>query len=110
MSDDRSVLKRGVAYPLGDNLTLDECRRFGVRSPGGFVTEGASWNTIQAVWNGKPGRPPKKGEWFLSGADIYAYRAANDLTSTYHIARLVRVETKTVQVITEIEEKGGDNR
>jgi hypothetical protein len=110
MNDDRSVLKRGVAYPLGDNLTLDECRRFGVRSPGGLLTEGANWNTIQAVWDGLPRRAPKKGEWYLSGAPIDAYRAPNDLTMEFHIARLVRVETKTVQVITEIDEKGGDDQ
>lgn len=105
-NDDRSILKRGVAYPLCDSLTLEECRRFGVRTPGGFITEGASWNTIQAVWDGKPRRPPKKGEWYLSGADIAAYRTPNDLTQEFHIARLVRVESKTVQVLTELDEKG----
>lgn len=34
-------------------------------------------------------RPPRRGEWYLSGAVIGAYRAAADLTSEYPIARLV---------------------
>lgn len=34
-------------------------------------------------------RPPKKGEWFLSGAIVEAYYAPNDLTTPYHIARLI---------------------
>ena len=40
-------------------------------------------------------RPPKKGEWYLSGAVVTAYRAPNDLSTEYHIAKLVVVETKT---------------
>ncbi len=32
-------------------------------------------------------RPPKRGEWYLSGAIVEAYKAPNDLTSTYWIAR-----------------------
>jgi hypothetical protein len=36
-------------------------------------------------------RAPRKGEWFLSGSYIEAYRAENDLTIAYHIARLVVV-------------------
>jgi hypothetical protein len=35
-------------------------------------------------------RYPKSGEWFLSGAIVEAYRAPNDLTMGYHIARLVQ--------------------
>lgn len=34
-------------------------------------------------------REPRKGEWFLSGAIIEAYRAQNDLSSAYNIAKLV---------------------
>lgn len=37
-------------------------------------------------------RPPRKGEWFLSGAIVEAYQAPNDLTMAYHIARLVGPE------------------
>lgn len=37
-------------------------------------------------------RPPKKGEWYLSGAVVEAYKARNDLTQEFHIARLVLVK------------------
>lgn len=32
-------------------------------------------------------RPPKKGEFYLSGAIIAAYRAPNDLSTSYHVVR-----------------------
>lgn len=34
-------------------------------------------------------RAPKRGEFYLSGAIVQAYRAPNDLTSAYHIAKPV---------------------
>ncbi len=34
-------------------------------------------------------RCPRKGEWFLSGAIIEGYLAVNDLSTVYHIAKLV---------------------
>jgi hypothetical protein len=34
-------------------------------------------------------RPPKKGEWYLSGAIPQAWRALNDLTTPYVIVRLL---------------------
>ena len=37
-------------------------------------------------------RPPKKGEWYLSGAIPAAYRAPNDLSTAFHIMRVVKVE------------------
>lgn len=40
-------------------------------------------------------RPPKQGEWFLSGASPAAYYAINDLAHIYPIARLVRVRRVT---------------
>lgn len=49
-------------------------------------------------------RCPEKGEWYLSGAIIAAYKAPNDLSTEYYIAKLVRVETKTVTEIVEIVE------
>ena len=52
---------------------------------------------IRAVSTGVR-RPPCKGEWYLSGCEGYvkAYRAPKDLNITELIARIVRVETKTV--------------
>jgi hypothetical protein len=37
-------------------------------------------------------RPPRAGEWYLSGAITAAYRAPGDLSTSYHIARIVPVE------------------
>ncbi len=34
-------------------------------------------------------RPPKKGEYYLSGAIVEAYRAPNDLSTPYWIASFV---------------------
>lgn len=45
-------------------------------------------------------RPPRKGEWYLSGAIVEAYRAPNDLASAFHIAQIVRVRlVTTVEVL-----------
>lgn len=32
-------------------------------------------------------RPPRKGEFYLSGAVVMAYRAPNDLASAYHVVQ-----------------------
>lgn len=45
---------------------------------------------VRAVSTGEF-REPRKGEWFLSGSYIEAYRAENDLPTAYHIARLALV-------------------
>lgn len=50
---------------------------------------------VRAEWTGEK-RPPKKGEWYISGAIPQAYRAPNDLSFDYYIARLVRVRVKTI--------------
>jgi hypothetical protein len=39
-------------------------------------------------------RAPKKGEFYLSGAIVSAYRAPNDLAQKFHIARLVSTGAK----------------
>lgn len=51
---------------------------------------------IKAIKTGEF-REPKKGEWYLSGAIVEAYRAPNDYpkNSKYHIAKLVLTETVT---------------
>lgn len=46
-------------------------------------------------------RCPKKGEYFLSGAIVEGYKAPNDLSTVYHIGKLVKVKTTTT-VITEV--------
>jgi hypothetical protein len=60
-------------YPLGDF------------TPGGFALH------FRAEPTGEH-RPPRAGEWYLSGAITAAYHAMGDLSTAYHIARIVRVE------------------
>lgn len=99
MNNDRSVLKHGQAYPLGDPLTLAEQEKCGVKGEHPQRQAG-----IMAVWTGEK-RPPKKGERYLSGAIVVAYLAPNDLTQPFQIARLVKVETETRQIIIEVGER-----
>lgn len=78
------MLKRGSYYPLSDFYPIR----------GGPCGEVSEWTKrdLLAKWDGKPRRAPKKGEWYLSGSIIEAYRAPHDLFAWYHIAVIVRVE------------------
>jgi len=84
-------------YPLRDNLNHDECKHFGVKPFTYLPSIGSSVGPIKAVATGEK-RPPKKGEWYLSGATAEAYRAPNDFLPdmVYQIARLVETETITI--------------
>jgi hypothetical protein len=42
---------------------------------------------VRAVKTGEF-RPPKAGEWYLSGAIPEAYRAPNNLSTSFYIVRL----------------------
>jgi hypothetical protein len=66
-------LSRYKAYPLA--------REIGVNQP----------PDVKAMWTGEK-RKPKKGEWFLSGSIIEAYKAHNDLNTKYYSAYLVCVK------------------
>ena len=35
-------------------------------------------------------RPPRKGEFYLSGAVVTAYRAPNDLTTSYQVVEPIK--------------------
>ena len=74
-TDHREVLKQGVFYPLGDEIW----RR----------------SHTMARWTGEK-RFPKKGEWFLSGGHIEAFKAPNGISYAHYIAELVEVETVTI--------------
>lgn len=52
--------------------------------------------TIQAVRTGEF-KKPLAGEWYLSGAIVAAYYAPNDLSTPYHLARLVKVTTERIE-------------
>lgn len=41
-------------------------------------------------------RCPKAGEWYLSGANVEAYYASKDLSTPYHIAKLVLITTEKI--------------
>lgn len=52
-------------------------------------------------------RPPRRGEWYLSGAIVEAYRAQSNLTTPFRIARLVEARsTVTWHVIDKKEDRG----
>ena len=42
-------------------------------------------------------RPPKRGEFYLSGAIVTAYRAPNDLTTPYHVVEAISPAFKLVR-------------
>jgi hypothetical protein len=66
-----------------------------------YTQQFGSGTRYMAMWTGDF-RPPKKGEWFLSGALIEAYRANADMSEPYHIAVIVETErVVTVKVVRE---------
>lgn len=86
MNTTSEKLQRNKAYPLADYHPL------AFRNP-----------NIKAVWTGEK-RAPKAGEWYLSGAIIEAYQAKNDLTTPYHIAKIVEVTTTTLETFKDVTE------
>ncbi|HUS98156.1 MAG TPA: hypothetical protein VMX97_15625, partial [Hyphomicrobiaceae bacterium] len=67
----------------------------------GLLTRFGRRSNVRAIATGER-RPPSKGEWYLSGAIAEAYRAPNDFSSPYHIAKLVRVKTVTTTTIEQV--------
>lgn len=83
LATENSKLSKYLCYPVVDIQ---------------YIKVGQRHNTY-AVWTGEK-RYPKKGEWYLSGSVIEACRAPNDLSNMeFHIAKLVRVLTKTVNMV-----------
>lgn len=72
---DSTKLRHGQHYSLADELTPNEEHMFGLNA--------------RAMWTGDK-RRPLKGEWYLSGSVIEAYRAPSHLSEQHQIARLVR--------------------
>lgn len=87
--DESEKLQRNKFYPLSDWPNEAERKQYNLTLP-------IRRDSAHAVWDGSPRRCPKKGEWYLSGSIIEAYRAPNDLSTPYHIAFLVATVTKTV--------------
>lgn len=86
------------SFGIADRVTRDELLALGVGSPAMSVDEKMKFErqNVRAVPTGEF-RCPRKGEWYLSGAIVCAYRAGGNFTSKYHIARLVAVR----RVVTE---------
>ena len=82
-------------YPLGDHPTSTE-----IKTVLKINTAYANLANLKAKATGEFSNP-RKGKWYLSGGNPHAYRAPNDLSSPYHIAKLVKTQT----VITEVEVK-----
>ena len=91
------MINKEMFYPLSDMLSIEERKRFDIT-----FNESFGGRIMRAKWDGQPKRSPKKGEWFLSGAVIGAYKAPNDLTQEYHIANIVKTKTTTVTTVVEI--------
>ena len=87
-------------YPIADRLNAMERESLGL-DPKDFNKPLPQGQRIVARRTGNY-REPKAGEWYLSGAIVEAYRAPNDLSTPYHIARLVRVEEQVTVVIKEL--------
>lgn len=85
---DQTHLTKESAYPLTDYYPLP-------------LAKSRQRMDLRAIWTGEK-RPPKRGEWYLSGATIHAYRAPNDLTQIFPIARIVRIRIVTTYKIEEV--------
>ena len=68
---------------------------------GDYHPENFPIKTLRGKFSGEF-RPPKAGEWYISGAIPEVYQAPNDLTTAFHIAKIVRVKEETI--IIEMEE------
>lgn len=90
-------------YPLADHYIGDP--RFNMTSSK-YIHR---YHDLRAIPTGEK-RPPKKGEWYLSGAIIEAYQASNDLLSSHYIARIVLTKKVTTIVEEEVLEDQGDRR
>jgi hypothetical protein len=80
-----------ASYPLADGPPTAEIRSLFARAPAEPLT---AWHhcQVRAVATGER-RPPRRDEWYLSGAIVEAYQAPHDLCEPYLIARLVRVDS-----------------
>lgn len=87
-------LRSNEFYPVVDYIPLEQQKALGVETGISVV------RNVHAVWTGEK-RCPQKDEWYLSGAKIEAYRAPSDLSIPYHIARLVRTQTRTITTVTQ---------
>jgi hypothetical protein len=77
-------------FPLGDTPSASETggAPFNDRFfPATFGTRSVGFGAVAT----SEFRAPRRGEWYLSGAVVCAYKAPNDIPTPFRIAKLVRV-------------------
>jgi len=74
------TVTRGGVYRLGDS------------APEEAGLSPTDRRNLRAQWTGEPRRAIRAGEWYLSGAEVAAYRARADIAGPYHPARLIVAE------------------
>lgn len=95
---------RKTLYPLVDMVPYSQLSLLGLNLVPGDVSFEELLRLqgrVRARWAGEV-RPPRKGEWFLSGALVEAYLAREDMTVPAHIANLVLVEKQTSHMVREV--------
>lgn len=86
-------------YPLSDRPTAEECDALEFPQSEAWqswMSQGRTEGLYLVVEPTGETRPPKAGEWFLSGAIVEGYRALNDLSDPYPIARLVKIRRRLI--------------
>lgn len=81
-------------YPVATNIIMPAAREMSAVQK---KFPGARYQDVRVKPIGEF-RPPRKGEWYLSGAKPEGYVALNDLSTSYHIGELVRIRTVEVEV------------
>jgi len=94
-------------FPLGDYHPANKVPllpSLGVVNwpPKGIQADGQEKEYIVARGTGEY-RPPKAGEWYLSGSIVTAYHIKHDLNDPYHIAEIVWVKIRPEIKILNIE-------
>jgi hypothetical protein len=77
-------------FYVGDHVTNKEMKSLGIDTQGMKIEEKMriARQNIFGVPTGEF-RPPRAGEWYISGAIPLAYRAAGNFSIKFHIAKLV---------------------
>ncbi len=94
------TIKQKGPYRLGDRPSRSDLDAIGWPKGKPFLilpSVGIFPSAVKAVATGEF-RPPKRGEWYLSGAEVMAYKAFNDLNTPYHLARIALFKTVTTEV------------
>jgi hypothetical protein len=91
-------IKTMKIYPINDYPNYEEKKQLGFTCKDILIKNNCRVIKLNEF------RKPQKGEWYLSGAIVKGYKAMENLSSEYHICKLVRVKTKHITVETIISE------